>query len=182
MQSHDYLQSVFVSSIKWDTSTTSRSHFAQELCPWAYLHSKRPWVTFRLRHGVILSPLSHNSYSLSTGCEKLLSAVTLTCTHIHHSSLALSLPQSLCLFFPSWASTFPHLLHLCLSQYVWWCLASSSTLIGSAGIFSFSFICTLPLFSFFFISFALPLSHLLGLWSPVHVEVRTGEMEMSQYA
>lgn len=86
-------------SIKLDTST-SRSHLEQELCPWAYLHSKRPWVTlcsmFHLRHGVTLSPLCHNSYSLSTGCETLLSAATLTCTHIHHSSLAL--PPTIPLF------------------------------------------------------------------------------------
>lgn len=37
-----------------------------------------------------MSPLSHNQYSLSTGCERLLSVTTLVCTHIHHSSLALS--------------------------------------------------------------------------------------------
>lgn len=187
MQSHDCLQSIFVSSIKLDTSITrlSRSHLEQELCPWACQHSKRPWVTlsslFRLRHGITLSPLSRNPYSLSTGCERLLSAATLTCTHIHHSSLAFS-PIIPLFVFP--------LMGLNISSFgsslsVSVCLVMLRFLLDLNRVrwhlFLLFYLYSSPFF-FFCTSLALPRSHFLSLWSPVHVEVRTGEMEMSQYA
>ncbi len=130
-------------------------------------NSKKSCVTLNFFVPCALLPLFHYQ-KVCLQVMRLSSVGTLACLHVHHSILSLII---LLFVFP--------LLGLSVSSFasslsVLLCLVMPRFLLKLNRV-RWHFLCTLPFFLFY-----IYLSRLLCLWSPVHVEVRTGEMEMSQ--